>query len=236
MTTTKTGLTQEAAWLLSIVEVDREDRILCQAVGCGRQVYKRIHVVLVGTEFRVLGSHCYQILYGTAGEPAQEPEYGTFEGRRLSDEQRQMLIENTALFIENLEAKRAEMEQIAAAEVISRQRESDARAKIRQRLQRYQLTQGTWPSRHINADNPAYDISNMLNWKWKAGASRDAIAIAYKNYPALQPHFDVVLQCLAEKKRTTPYAFTLYVEGRHFLPKGKCLEALDKLGLVEQYM
>lgn len=236
MIAAKTDLNQEAAWLLSIVEIDREDRILCQAVGCGRPIHKRIHVVLVGTEFRVLGSQCYQILYGIAGAPAQEPEYGTFEGRRLTDEERRALIENTALFIENLEAKRAEMEQIAATEAMSRQRESDARAKIREHMHRYQSTQRTWPSRHVDADNPVYDISNMLNWRWKAGASRDAVAIAYKKYPVLQQHFDVVIQCLAEKKRTSPYTFALLVEGKYFLPKGMCLEALDKLGLIEQYM
>jgi hypothetical protein len=48
------------AYLLAVVEVDREDRIQCQAEGRGHSVYKRIHVVLTGMAFKVLGSQCYE--------------------------------------------------------------------------------------------------------------------------------------------------------------------------------
>jgi hypothetical protein len=51
-------------YLLAVVEVDREARILCQAEGCGHSVFKRIHVVLEGTEFKVFGAQCYQRLFG----------------------------------------------------------------------------------------------------------------------------------------------------------------------------
>lgn len=34
-----------AAELLAIVEVDKADRVVCQADGCGHSVYRRIHVV-----------------------------------------------------------------------------------------------------------------------------------------------------------------------------------------------
>ena len=235
MISAKTKCNKEAVYLLSIVEVDREDRILCQVSGCGHSVYKRIHVVLVGTEFKILGSQCYQRLYGNASPSNSVPQYGSAEGRHLTDEERRLLVENTAMFIESLEAKRIEMEMLVDSETISRQRESDAREKMRQQLQRHQKAQVGWLSRHTNEVAPAYDISNMLNWKWMVGVSREAVANAYKRNSVLNSNFDIILQCLKEKAWATPYTFALYVEGKYFLPKGNCLEALDKLGLVEQY-
>jgi hypothetical protein len=98
------------AYLLAIVEVERADRIQCQAGGCGHSVYKRIHIVLAGLEFRVLGSQCYERLYGQTNAIGQAPEFGTGSGRLLTPEERLVLVENTAAFIESLEAERAELE------------------------------------------------------------------------------------------------------------------------------
>lgn len=111
------------ARLLAVVEVSKENRVVCQAEGCGHSVYKRIHVVRVGDGFTVLGSDCFSRLYGDV-DPL--PHYGTGEGRQLTDEERAKLAQNTAEFIAQLEAEhqealRVEAEQAAAREEAMRQ-------------------------------------------------------------------------------------------------------------------
>lgn len=54
----------KSAYLLDVVEVDRDRRVRCQAEGCGHSVYARIHLVLVDGQFQVLGGNCLQRLYG----------------------------------------------------------------------------------------------------------------------------------------------------------------------------
>lgn len=89
--------------LMAIVEVDKKDRISCQAAGCKRPVFKQIHVIREGGSFKVLGRECYKKLYCRNGVRDQKPYYGSSEGRRLTDEERHILIENTQKFIERLE-------------------------------------------------------------------------------------------------------------------------------------
>jgi hypothetical protein len=120
---------QAPAYLMTVVEVDRDDRILCQAEGCGHSVYKRIHVVLVGLEFKVLGSQCYLRLYGHLDQTSMAPHYGTGDGRRLTAEERLELVENTAEFVARLEAEREEYERRAAAVAAEQQRAEETRAE-----------------------------------------------------------------------------------------------------------
>ncbi len=119
---------EAAAYLLTIVEVDKHDRVQCQAEGCGHSVYKRIHVVLAGLEFKVLGSQCYQRLYGHANPAAATPQYGSGTGRLLTAGERLVLGENTAKFIEALEAERVDLERLAALEAARRQQQDNERA------------------------------------------------------------------------------------------------------------
>jgi hypothetical protein len=89
--------------LLAIVEVPKNDRVVCQAQGCGHSVYKRIHVVQSDGVITVLGSECFKKLFG---ESLTVPNYGGAEGRLLTQEERLLLIENTARLIEQFEAER----------------------------------------------------------------------------------------------------------------------------------
>ena len=97
-------LEMKTAQLMAVVEVDQQDRILCQREGCGHSVYKRIHIVLENGSFAILGSECFQKLYGDGGGDV-EPRYGSSTGRALSSDERIALIDNTARFIEMLEAQ-----------------------------------------------------------------------------------------------------------------------------------
>ncbi len=94
------------ARLLTVVEVSEEKKVLCQAEGCGRGVFKRIHVVEDEGRLTTLGESCFHRLYGHLDVDAATPQYGSWGGRRLTDAERQMLLENTRQFIEQLEAER----------------------------------------------------------------------------------------------------------------------------------
>lgn len=85
------------AKLLAIVAVDPSHRILCQNPGCGHTVYAAIHVVDDAGTLLVLGSTCFAKRYGgsmSLGAPAYSAA-GT-GGERLTEEERRILIENTA--------------------------------------------------------------------------------------------------------------------------------------------
>jgi hypothetical protein len=105
------------AQLLAIVEVAPEKRVQC---GCGLGVWKAIHVVSDAGEWLVLGSTCFKRRYGSAlalGAPA----YGSGAGQKLTPDERQQLITNTAEFIAGMkeDARRQ-------AEELTRRRAEDA--------------------------------------------------------------------------------------------------------------
>lgn len=92
--------------LLAVVEVDKHDRVACQAPNCNRPVYKQIHIVELDGALRVLGCECYERLVGHGMKKGSTPRYGASEGRRLTSEERQLLIENAARLIDRFEAER----------------------------------------------------------------------------------------------------------------------------------
>lgn len=101
--------------LLAVVEVDKADRVICQASGCGHSVYKRIHVVRDGGQTKVIGSECFKRLYGGMERVNQSPTFGSSEGRRLTEDERQALLENTERLVAQLEAEHIEAERIKEA-------------------------------------------------------------------------------------------------------------------------
>lgn len=112
--------------LIAIVEVDKADRIICQAEGCGHTVYKRIHVVRDNDRIKVVGSECYKRLYLGQDRAAQNPMYGSAEGRRLSEAERIALLENTERFIASLESEHIAAEKAKEA----RQLEAEAAERL----------------------------------------------------------------------------------------------------------
>lgn len=226
---------QADAYLLAIVEVDKADRIQCQAEGCGHSVYKRIHVVLAGLEFKVLGSQCYERLYGRESS-ATVPQYGSGTGRLLTAEERQILVENTATFIERLEAERIELERIAALQA-ARQREMELEQAAR--LSAMPISRpARRPDLHRQVErddrSPLYEGGEMLRWRWK-GAEETAASIAEADaVPPQGSYHATVLAYFKAHRRPTPYAFALDVEVRQCLPKPYIFRALDELNLIER--
>lgn len=103
----------KSARLLAVVEVPQADRVICQAPQCGRPVFKRIHIVGNDKDLQVLGSDCFSRIYRDSIR--HSPHYGGSEGRRLSDEERRMLVENTAGLLAKFEQERVEIERAARA-------------------------------------------------------------------------------------------------------------------------
>lgn len=114
------------AQLMAVVEVDKEDRIICQRDGCGHSVYKRIHIVRENGRFTVLGSECFKLLYGCSDAEAV-PHYGSSAGQLLTDAERQVLINNTERFIAMLEAQRLQLENARTLDLQARQAEQRER-------------------------------------------------------------------------------------------------------------
>lgn len=90
------------AELLVIIEVDRDDRVVCQAPGCGHAVYKRIHVIRHGGAIGVYGSDCFGRLFR---DQLGTPRYGGGAGRVLTADERKMLVQNTERLIAQFEAE-----------------------------------------------------------------------------------------------------------------------------------
>lgn len=108
--------------LLAVVEVDKADRVICQADGCGHSVYKRIHVVRDKGRITVIGSECFKRLYGDTESVSHKPIFGSAEGRRLSQEERDALLRNTEQLIATLELEHNEAEKRRVEERLEAER------------------------------------------------------------------------------------------------------------------
>ena len=126
--------------LLAVVGVEKDDRVVCQAPGCGHGVYRRIHVVrLDDGDMKVYGSDCFERLYGHLVR--KSPHYGSGEGRDLTPEERQMLAENTERLIARFEDERQALaeqarlrqEQQDKVERANRERQDRLRAEAERR-------------------------------------------------------------------------------------------------------
>lgn len=135
--------------LFTVVEVDPSQRIRCQAPGCVKTVYKRIHVVHDGDRIVVVGSDCWARLYAHAPGTNGNPQHGDSHGRILTPEERALLQENTIAFVARMEQEAAE----AAAH---------AEAERRLESERRQATLGErarWQARAFDPDDPPYVAS-----------------------------------------------------------------------------
>lgn len=81
-----------SAELLAVVEVEWDDRIRCQAPGCARSVHKAVHVIADAGRFLVYGSSCSAGRFGFGEGSALGPRFGTSKGRKLTEEERDMLV------------------------------------------------------------------------------------------------------------------------------------------------
>lgn len=128
--------------LFMVVEVDPQDRIRCQAPGCHKTVYKRIHVVRDAGRIVVVGSDCWSRLYATAAGSTPQPRHGSNDGRLLTVEERRLLASNTAAFVAHMESEAAASdarEAAAAAEAAQNLRQAAELESQRRREQQRRI-------------------------------------------------------------------------------------------------
>jgi hypothetical protein len=113
----ETTLEMSDAKLLAVIEVPRDDRVRCQSAGCNHPVFRRIHVVRENSVVRVYGSECFKKLFIGLPVASSMPQYTSSDGRHLTEEERQLLIENTETLIQLFESEyQAELARKAALE------------------------------------------------------------------------------------------------------------------------
>lgn len=93
------------AELIAVVEVELAYRIRCQAPGCSRAVHKAVHVIAADGRLLVYGSSCSADYFGFGKGNSPGPRYGTSKGRKLTNDERNMLVANTASLVARMEAE-----------------------------------------------------------------------------------------------------------------------------------
>jgi hypothetical protein len=176
--------------LLAVVEVPQEDRVVCQAPGCKHPVYKRIHVVQKDGQLTVLGSECFKKLYG---EGHSAPSYGAGEGRLLTPEERQLLIENTARLIAQFEA-----EHLAAIEKARLAAELQARLAAEQQAAAEAARRAAERQRQLEAERQ----TRLAVPTVQAAALKPTSAVPSKPLPITSdPKFQVMLLQVKQEYR-----------------------------------
>ena len=101
------------AQLVAVVGVDPARRVRCQAAGCGHGVYRRIHIVRQSHSLSVYGFACFERLFGHLR--GIKPHFGSGAGRLLSDDERQLMLENTEALIAYFETEELQARESAKA-------------------------------------------------------------------------------------------------------------------------
>ncbi len=223
------------AYLLAVVEVDRQARILCQAEGCGHSVYKRIHVVLIGTEFKVFGSQCYQRLFGHLDTAAMTPQYGSADGWRLTADEQLVLAENTSRFIEQLENERLELERQAALQAAADEQREKARRQAQARPEAIQPEKLPPQTEQEVApeDMCFYGIAGM-HWMWsRSHIQSDSSIAAYHRGAETSALVETVLKYALRPDRGDPWLTAVNIERYHHVTQVSTLKTLYALALIE---
>lgn len=153
---------KQDAYLYAVLRLDHKNRIQCQNDGCGHSVYAAIYVVRQADKFMLLGRDCFSALYGHEwglGRPRYMPNYQSGSGGRLlSAQERLLLIENTAAFVEKLEIEFIEEQEREKLILAQRQKSKEEHKRVvderNARLQQYreQLKNRVQP--FVAPDNP----------------------------------------------------------------------------------
>lgn len=154
------------ARLHAIIAVDAAHAVRCQHTGCGHKVFAAVHIVQESGKYLLLGSSCFEKRYGTP-KALGSSVHGTGNGRRLTEQERELLEANTAdliAFFEEQEQDRLAQEQqrIAAQKAFSDRQEP-------LRLSRYK--QDTT----FSGRSPVYRPTNSP-WPWQS-AKHSSIAV-----------------------------------------------------------
>lgn len=155
--------------LLAVVSVDHKKRVRCQHPGCTQTIYSEVHVISDGGTLKVIGSTCIKKGdYGDLGKAAFTGGPGS--GKTLSDEERELLANNTAELVRKLEAQynarilaQEQLEaQAAAAQAAKKEAQRAKFLAIKQMLAEQSLRRPAGP-----VVNPGSALrSQTIPWAW----------------------------------------------------------------------
>ena len=161
------------ARLRAIVAVDGKHRVRCQQPGCGQSVYAAVHVVEEEGKLMVLGSTCFAQRYGSS-VALGSAQYGGGGGRKLTDEERQLLIRNTEALLAQFE-----VQAIAAAETAAL---AEAQTHADEQLRRPQMVEKWTRLRDVFAERqaviPGMTALPSSPWPWQMERSSVALFTA----------------------------------------------------------
>lgn len=116
--------------LIAVIEVPEDKKVLCQSEGCGRSVYKSVHIVKVNGKFQIVGSECFKKYIGKhRAQQRLKPLYGSSEGIPLSAHERDLLLQNTEQLIAEFESKYPPIEESESHDEIDYSKLSDTALK-----------------------------------------------------------------------------------------------------------
>lgn len=177
-------------WILAcIVEVEHTDRIQCQCDGCGRIIYKGIHIIIFGSnKIECWGSTCYAKRLGKKHRKI-EPLYPSPGGRRLTEQQREWLRGNRDKLIAAFDAER----QLAAAS----EREAQVVVKAKRPIADERLSMEE-TGRRFHRDRESHTPPNLLR-------NRDSLSSQPPNRFSSEP-LDDPIYCEIRDKLSKQWA------------------------------
>jgi hypothetical protein len=149
------------ARLMAIVAVAPENRILCQEPGCGHSVYAAIHVVELDGHLIAMGSSCFAKRFGS-NSALGAPKYtaGGVHQRPLSEEERAMLVSNTAALLDKFAADAAQQRAEALAKLQGLRALNAGKT--------YTPDRAPYPTRQAPPQAPAFSGSPVRSpWPWQ---------------------------------------------------------------------
>ena len=153
------------AALLAIVGVEKADAVQCQQQGCNHRVYRRIHVVDEAGHLMVLGSSCFARRYGSSTFLGQ-PSIGGANGRQLTDEERQMLVDNTAALLARFRQDHLDSQEAAKAKLRALKAESQKQLEQRKtpNVWHKSIKRPPWPWVNPNSSVAYFDMKDGAGW------------------------------------------------------------------------
>jgi hypothetical protein len=220
-------INMHVARLLFVASVDESRKLVCQAPGCGRAIAKAVHVIRdLSGAIRVVGSGCYGKLSGHEQAAKDGAAITGFDGRRLTPEERALMIADTEAFVASIEAR------LAAEREATQQAEETVRAEAQrlreQRLQASAIHQPSHDERRRQVSNGPEAIltgqrahaTNKLA-QYRAQQARQAARVAMQRWPELSSHtLDVVADAMARAKA-------------EYIARGHRMDAPDARSVIE---
>ena len=195
------------AQLLFVASVDESRKLVCQAPGCGRAIAKAVHVIrdLTGA-IRIVGSGCYVKLSGHEQATKHGAAIAGFDGRRLTPEERALMIADTAAFVASVEARlaaeraatqQAEERMQAEAQRLREQR-SEAAAFHRPSYDAWKRQLSNGPEVLLTGER-AHALDKLA--QFRAQEARQAARVAMQRWPEISTHtLDVVVDAMTRAK------------------------------------